>query len=291
MKPDAKTAGSGLGLERLQGWLQTAITDQGGSLEEAAVRASAAAGGADLAVEDVAAPSERLSAAERVQIYRKMYVARLVEALADDYSTVRLHLGAEAFRKLVLAYAAEHPSRSYTLARFGDLLPHYLARHAGEYSEGDLLVDLARFEAALNRAFDAEPAETLDMETVQRIPLEAWTHTRLVPSPALELLELEHEVGSHLQAAQDEEEPPQPRRERTRLAIYRKDWTAHWAELSEPAFLVLSALSQGLDLAQALAAGVESLPPAKREETVFAWFREWLAEGFFAGVESLEEES
>jgi hypothetical protein len=276
MKHETRSGGTGLGMEQLQLRLQTAITDQAASTD----------------VDDFAVPSERLSAAERVRIYRRMYIARLVETLADDYSTVRMHLGAEAFRELVIAYAAAHPSRSYTLARFGDRLPRYLAENASGYPRGALLVDLARFEAALNRAFDAEPARALDVETIRRIPLERWSSTRLVPAPALELLELEHEVGSHLQAAQDEEESlPAPRRERTRLAIYRKDWTARWTELTEPAFTVLSALCEGDDLAEALAAGVKFVPATEREETVFAWFHEWFGEGFFTAVESLEEET
>ena len=54
--------------------------------------------------------------------------------------------------------------------------------------------------------------------------------------------------------------------------------------VSRPAFHVLSALAEGTSLAEALAGGVEVLPPSEREREVFAWFRDWFGEGLFRGV-------
>lgn len=284
MRHEPTRAPAGLGLQGLQVWLQTAIRHQDGSVRDAADRASVVAGRPDLAAEDVALASPSLSGADRVQIYRRMYLARLVEALEDDYSAVRHHLGPEAFRQLVADYAAGHPSRSYTLARFGDRLPQYLAEHAPP-ARRDFLADLARFEAALNRAFDAEPAERLSRNAIRKIPLERWPETRLVPAPAVELLRLEHEVTSHFQAAQEDLPLPEVERRETFVAVYRRDWTARWIELSAPAFDVLSALVEGADLVAALARGVEALEEGESETAVFEWFSEWFGEGLFSAVE------
>ena len=214
-----------LSLRGIQTWLQTAITDHEGDLGDATRAASASVGQPALRTEAVATASSRLTAAERVEIYRSMYLARLVEALADDYPTVRHQLGDEAFRKLTARYAARHPSRTHTLARFGDHLADHLAERT-DLPDRALLRELARFEAALNRAFDAEPAAPLSRDAFARLPFDEWATTRLIPAPSLELLSLRYAVGRHVAAAQDGLDPPRPRRRATFVAIYQRDWTA-----------------------------------------------------------------
>jgi hypothetical protein len=213
-----------------------------------------------------------------------MYLARLQETLADDYPAVRHHIGAEAFRRLTSGYAERFPSRSYTLARFGDRLPDYLAQHWDD-DDGPLLHDLARLEAAMNRAFDAEPGTRLSPDALGHIPPEAWATTRLAPVPSLELLSLRYEVGRHVAAAHQDLEPPAPRRRATFVAVYQRDWAARWIRLSRPAFTVLTALAEGSDLADGLARGVVTLSASQREQKVFEWFRVWFREGLFGAVE------
>jgi hypothetical protein len=260
-----------LSLRETQAWLQAAITNHAGTLQDAAAEA-------------VATPSSSLGARERIEIYRRMHLARLVEVLEDDYPAVRHQLGERAFREMTADYASLHPPRSYTLARFGDRLPDHLAEH-GAGADGPLVSELARFEAALNRAFDAEPADRLSPEDVARIPFEQWASTRLLPVPSLELLSLRYEVGRHVAAAVEGASPPPPRRRRTFVAVYQREWSARWMRVSRPAFAVLTALCGGSSLADALAIGVEALPASRRQRTVFEWFREWFGEGLFRGIE------
>lgn len=80
-------------------------------------------------------PGPRLGAAERVEIYRDGYRARLVECLADDYAAVRSAIGADAFEAAARGYIDAYPSRSPSLNAFGrampDFLEEFLARDPG----------------------------------------------------------------------------------------------------------------------------------------------------------------
>src|ERR1700693_1964355 len=102
------------GLEKLQRWMQGYIVGPGAPEE------------ADLA-DGLVLPSKTLSALERLDIYRDMYVPRMEEALAIDYPALKHFLGAEKFMRLVGRYVEAYPSRSYTLNRLGDHLPEFVA--------------------------------------------------------------------------------------------------------------------------------------------------------------------
>jgi len=69
-------------------------------------------------MEEVAAefirPNDRLTALERLEIYHRMYWFRLIDCATDDCPGLRSVLGARRFERLVRAYLAKYPSRSFT---------------------------------------------------------------------------------------------------------------------------------------------------------------------------------
>src|SRR5581483_4392142 len=101
--------------------------------------------------------NDRLSAFERLEIYNRMYWFRLIGCVSDDNPGLRALLGERAFDRLVRAYLAKYPSRSFTLRNLCSRLsqfiaeePKWTARHTA------LAIDLARFAWAQTVAFDAE---------------------------------------------------------------------------------------------------------------------------------------
>jgi hypothetical protein len=52
---------------------------------------------------------ERLSAAERIDIYANAYFFRLLECLGGDFPATLAVLGADSFAALVKEYLLEHP--------------------------------------------------------------------------------------------------------------------------------------------------------------------------------------
>ena len=106
-------------LEQIQRWMQACIQYQGG-VEEALVSEAANAAIPAEEARNVVLPGRALTALERLDIYRDMYLLRMEEALGIDFPALKHFLGDDEFMKLVARYTDAHPSRSYTFNRFGD---------------------------------------------------------------------------------------------------------------------------------------------------------------------------
>ncbi len=134
---------------------------------------------------------EPLGPPERVQIYARMYGARLVAALAEDYPRVAAALGPERFHDVAHAYVAACPSRHPSLRWFGERFPEFLAT---SWEEPGFLSDLARLEWARVMVFDAQDVGLLTIEALRRVPPEAWGGLRFHLIPAHQLMRVEWPV-------------------------------------------------------------------------------------------------
>jgi hypothetical protein len=258
------------GLARTQRWMQAFILAPG--TDEEALAAPQVE--AEISKPDAVAmvqPSVTLTAVERVAIYRDMYLTRLGEALETDYPGVLHYLGPEDFDTLVARYLDAYPSRSYTLNRLGDHLPAFLERPK-------FVQELARLELALTQVFDAEESPVLTLEAIAAVPPEAWQKARLRPIAALQLLSFAYPVSEYLGGVDGENPLPKIRKRQTWVAAYRKNFNVHRLDLKRAAFELLSALVAGTPVGEAVAQSRTS------EKQLFAWFREWTAEGLFQSV-------
>lgn len=142
------------------------------------------------------APPPQGTVESRWHVYTSGYLARLVEAVENDYPALRRILGEGPFRSLVARYVRQCPPRSYDVGRVGDRLASFLETDPLT-SELPFLADLARLEWALAEAFVAaddpplawEALTPLPPETVAELPLELHSSVTLVRSrwPIFEL--------------------------------------------------------------------------------------------------------
>jgi len=269
------------GLHNTQRWLQTVIAHPG-TVAEALEKPEAAGILPPERLEELVRPSWSLQPAERVEIYHGMYLLRMVEAMETDYPALLYYLGEETFEELIEAYVARYPSRSYTLNRLGDHLPRFLEE--SERTDAAFLADLARLELAITGAFDAPESPTLSAEALQAVPPEAWESARLEPVPSLRLLSLRHDVLPHLKAFHQERPNPKPRRRATWIAVHRHELAVYHLQLSRSGHALLESLVNGLPLGEALARATADVKAGRRQDQVFTWFRQWIADGFFASV-------
>lgn len=221
-------------------------------------------------------PSATMAPEERLGVYRGMYLARLNEALRTDFPALAQFLGDELFDELVAIYVREHPSRSYTLNDLGAELPRFLDRLDGLPSPG-YARDLARFELAQAHVFDEAETEAMSTEDVAAVPDAAWAGARLAPIAALRLLELDYPVQLYVEAMKREGPRPPRRRRRTRLVVFRRNYSVTWMELGKPAFGVLGELASGAPLGTALRL-------IRDDDTAFTMFQRWMTEGLFRTV-------
>src|ERR1700690_706201 len=138
----------------------------------------------------------RASAEARVDVYRYMYGARLVEALQSQYPCVAAALGAGRFAAVVHGYAARHPSRHPSIRELGRQLADDL--EAGPSIDPELpaaaLADLARLEWARADVFDAVDEDPLPGGHLRGVSPDAFATLGLERIEASRLVTVQHPV-------------------------------------------------------------------------------------------------
>jgi len=254
-------------------------------------------------LEAVVRRSRNLTASERLSIYANAYYSRLLECLGGCFPVLKQALGDDVFDSFAFEYLQRYPSRSYTLDHLGKDFPRFLdetrpGREEGEDSEGvdwpDFLIDLATFEWTVAKVFDGPGVEgqaLLTPEALQSFPPERFAEARLVPVPCLKLLAFRFPVNAYYTAArhaEEGEEVPVPEPAAEQVAITRREFVVRRYPLSPPQHALLTEILAGATVGEAItaAAGASELDDEALAAELRAWFRFWVAEGFFVSVAS-----
>lgn len=280
-----------LALPGLQRWLQ-AVIEAPGPVGRALGSRAAARLVRPGRTRDVVRPSATLSAVERVGVYHDMYLPRMLEALESDYPALAHRLGEGGWRRLARAYLSAHPSRSYSLNELGRQMPAFVRR--ARVPQPAFSADLARLEWAVAEVFDAPEAKPLgEADFRARSPSE-WARARLVPVPALRLLALGWNAFDWLSSFRDSasrrraaHRHPKVRRQRSFVAVYRRDYAVMRRELGQAAFLLLGDLARGASVGRAVARALARRGQARLDGTdaAFRLFRDWASMGLFHAIE------
>lgn len=273
-------------LDRMQRWMQAVVVHPG-TKDEAVASPEAETEIPRERIGEVILPSRTLTPVERVGIYHGMYLLRMHDALEGDYAALKHFLGDHGFFELVRDYVQVYPSRSYSLNRLGDHLPEFLQNAPG-IRKRDFCVELARLESAVSEVFDASETAALTEAAIAAVPPEAWERARLKTVAAFRLLSFRYPVNAYLQTVRDDDhEHPKPKLQGEWVAVYRRDFAVYRLGLTRPAHDLLAELAKGERLGEAIAAalarGGRRAPTA---DELFRWFREWVAGGVFATVET-----
>lgn len=271
-------------LRDVQVWTVGAISGVGADADDQAITRYVTAG-------------PRLSAAERFDIYRSGYHARLIECLLDDYPVLAAMLdrdGDGQFAALCRAYVDRHPSASPNLNGFGRHMASFcrevaLEAFPGFAAVGPFASDLAALEWALVEVLHAETAPPLDIAALQALPPESWASARFIASDALRLLRFAYPVNAVFIANRiDEIVPEVPAPSPNAVAVYRKDMQLWRMDLTPAMLGVLEPLVAGKSLGEALeTVEAECTDPdvlAQTGANLMVWFREWVDAGFFTRV-------
>jgi hypothetical protein len=290
----SKTAKS---LRDVQVWMVSAITGP-----------EADANAKDVARYVTAGP--RLSAAERFDIYRSGYHARLFECLLDDYPVLAAMLGrldsregpdgdGECFEALCRAYVDRHPSASPNLNAFARHMASLCREVKLEAFPGFdglrvFAAELAALEWALVEVLHAETAAPLEITALQALPPEAWARARFIKNEAIRVFRFEYPVNAVFIANRiDEIVPEVPAPSPNAVAVYRKEMQLWRMDLTPAMLGVLEPLLAGKTLGEALEAiEADATDPeilAQTGANLMVWFREWVDAGFFTSIELVPE--
>ena len=188
---------------------------------------------------------------DRWAIYASGFLARLVEALENDYPALRRVLGAGPFGSLTARYVAAQLPRSYDLGRAGDRLASFLQQDPLT-ERLPFLPDLASLEWAMAEAFVAADAQPLTWEhlaglgpaQVATLPLRTIPGTALVRSewPLLDIWRLRDVPDGEV----DLDLTGRP----STVLVYRRGLDVRWRPINEAEALLLDAASRGASLDQ-----------------------------------------
>lgn len=286
-------------LDVVQRWFQAVVSHpagiEGGAASEEAQELIRLNRGE---LEAVIRRSKNLTAAERISIYANAYYSRLLECLGVNFPILKQTLGEEVFDSFAFEYLQHYPSRSYTLDHLGESFPKFLDETRPDREQGeevgwpDFLIDLATFEWAVAKVFDGPGVEgrtLLTPEALHSVPPERFAEARLVPVPCLHVLTFRFPVNAYYTAArnaQEGEEVPMPEPGEEHVALTRRDFVVRRYPLTTPQQALLREILAGGTVGEAIeaAAALIELDDEAFATELRAWFRFWVAEGFFLSV-------
>lgn len=208
--------------------------------------------------------SSTLSSAERIDIYRRGYHARLIECLIDDYPVLQHALGEDAFEALCRAYIAAHPSTGPSLNYFGRTMSDFCRTQP--LPAPGFAADLATLEWAIVLCIHAPTASAIDFKDLSNVPPESWPGARFALNPSLRILHLDYPANSYLQAYRQRQVPSIPGPRPTAVAVYRTGRSVWRLELEPTLVTLLESLRGGATLEAALAE-VQALLTIDPEQT------------------------
>jgi len=244
-------------------------------------------------------PNDRLSSAERLEIYSRSYWFRVLDSLYDDFPGLRAVLGERTFHRLLRAYLAECPSRSFTLRNLGSRLEDWLQRNpqfAG--SRHALALDTVRLEWAHIEAFDNAAEKVLGPEDL----LELGPGFRAGLQPYIRLLALRYAVddlriqvnrasderGVASNAALKQKHHAMTKRvsrsnpEPIFLAVHRLNFTVYYRRIAAEEYRLLSALRDGQPIDRAIRRAFRDSSASIEEQRSMLekWFAVWAELGW-----------
>jgi Putative DNA-binding domain len=260
----------------LQGWMLATCTAAGGVREGLRISSARYA----LEASAVVKGSCCLSSEDRLDIYARGYLARLLGCLRAEFPALRALVGDQVFDLFAQAYVWARPPDSYSLldlgAGFADFLDQTRPQPVGPAGSPDALpAALARLERARLEARHAPGVETDPAHHPIDPVLVMTTPDLAVRTPeSLQLLRLDFALAEALAAADRGDRPAVPLPADTHYAVARSRYRvcAHVLASWQHAFLQACGTA-GVNLHTAVASTAQTceLDPAEVWAALFTW--------------------
>jgi hypothetical protein len=221
----------------------------------------------------------------RLDIYRKAYRARLIEALDEVYPVVHWLLGDESFESLGLLFVESHPSGHRSVRWYGRELADFLGCTA-PFAEQPVLSEVARLEWTLSEVFDAADAAVLDRATLQALDPGRWATLSFAFHPSLRRLTLAWNAVALWQAGSAREDCPAPERspEAVQWLFWRRNFKNYFRSLDPIERAAFDAAVAGrtfTEICEALALHLPEADIPLRAATLVAM---WVDSGLIASL-------
>ncbi len=229
---------------------------------------------------------QRASAEQRLRVYFDAYRLRLLGVLRNDFSGLAAMLNEAEWQEMGLAYLAQHPSGNPSVRWFGHQLAGFLSV-AEPWCQRPALAEMARFEWAWGRSFDAADAGQLALEELQRLAADDWPGLVFGLHPSLQRLELRSNVPAIFQAVSEQQTAPElvvaagP----VHWMLWRHELKVLWRSLAEDEASALSVAQAQGNFAAICAALNDYLPADEVPLRAVGLIQQWLVDGLLVGIE------
>jgi len=156
----------------------------------------------------------RLDAAQRLDVYANMYFYRILDSIKEDHPSLLAVVGDTEFHNLVTDYLICHPSEHWSL--------RYAARHLPEFMRDHRLTIERPWLPALAQ-LDAEDSPVLSASDLERLAPEEWAEACFIPTPSVQLLELDWKIDEVWDRAQRNEPPGDGEAQPSAIQVWRRD--------------------------------------------------------------------
>ncbi len=191
---------------------------------------------------------QRVSAAERLDIYANMYFFRILDSLKEDFPAVLKILGANGFHDLIADYILKHPSSHWSLRYVGQDLPPFLKKYS-LLKKWPYLSELAQVEWLLLTAFDAANAKPLTREDLSRIKPDQWAQLKLKLVPSFQCLELSWDIWRIRENVLAGKKSA-TRSQKTFLIVWRQGFKVFYQNVDLQEASLLNGIRKGMTFAQ-----------------------------------------
>lgn len=158
----------------------------------------------DITAEFAVSPDSKLSAEQRLNIFRNNYQISLNEALADIFPVLQQLIGETAFSLLARRYLSGHPSNSGNLHDLGQAMADFIV-DVEELKSLAYLPDVARLEWMYHRAYHAADHDSFDLQKLTDFDDSDYARLLFTPHPSVILASFDYAAVSIWKAHQSEE--------------------------------------------------------------------------------------
>ncbi|NCT83180.1 MAG: DUF2063 domain-containing protein [Comamonadaceae bacterium] len=221
-------------------------------------------------------------------VYRHAYRARLVAALADNYTVLARALGDAGFDALGRAYLAARPSRQPSIRWFGHELADFMAGADAALVPHASLVDFARMDWALRGTFDAADAPPLAGATLAALGPDDWAGLVLRLQPSVQRVVLAHAIEPAWRVLREwapesgvaQPVLPEPLPHAHVLLAWRQGLETRWRSLEPLEAALLAGVAEGATFARLCECAAAQLADAEAAApAVVGLLQRWLADG------------
>jgi len=228
---------------------------------------------------------ERATAEQRLQVYYDAYRLRLAGVLREDFAGLASLVSDTDWSNLALGYLARHPSKNPSVRWLGRHLASYLAR-TEPWSARPELAEMAAFEWAWGRCFDAPDRAALNAAELQAVAAADWPRLRFEMHPAMRLLELHSNVPALYRSVAAEESMPSLciRSVPACWILWRHELRVHWRSAPADEAAALAAVCAGQAFDGMCTAMAEQLADEQVPARAVQIIQQWLVDGLLVGL-------